>query len=100
MKNSRSVTKNDLLDVRVELSNYRDSVPKSKLSSGSLYNKYPVILDGGKTVIFISDPSKEAEAREKYEMRKTYKNISRSAKFRSALPVSATLPKVLETILI
>ncbi|MFZ4523155.1 MAG: hypothetical protein ACOYNC_15700 [Bacteroidales bacterium] len=95
MKNSRSVTKNDLLDVRVELSNYKYSVPKSKLSSGSLSDKYPVILDGGKTIIFISDQSKEAEAREKYELRKTFKNNSRSAKFRSDLPLPMALHKVL-----
>ncbi|MEI7661836.1 MAG: hypothetical protein WCK34_06555 [Bacteroidota bacterium] len=70
MKNSRSVTKSDLLDVRVELSKYRYPIPKSKLSSGSTKNKYPVILDGGKTIIFISDQSKESEIRNKYEERK------------------------------
>ena len=80
MKNSRTVTKNDLLDVRVELSNYRYSIPESKLLSGSLNNKYPIILDGGKTIIFISDHSKEPEARQKYEMRKISKVFSRSAK--------------------
>jgi len=70
MKNSRTVTKGDLLDVRVALSNYKYSVPDSKLSSGSLVNKFPVVLDGGKTIIFIADQSKEREIREKYEVRK------------------------------
>ena len=100
MKNSRSVAKSDQLDVRVELSNYRYSIPKSKLSSGSLINKYPVILDGGKTIIFIEDQSKETEARERYEMRKTNKNISRSAKLGSSLQVPAVIPEVPKPILI
>jgi len=42
----------------------------SKLLTGSTIDKYPVILDGGKTIIFISDKSKEAETREKYALRK------------------------------
>ena len=33
-------------------------------------NKYPIVLDGGRTTIFISDKSKEAETREKYRMRR------------------------------
>ena len=100
MKNSRSVAKSDQLDVRVELSNYRYSIPMSKLSSGSLNNKYPVVLDGGKTIIFIADQSKEPEARERYEMRKTTKNISRSAKVGSSLQVPAVISKVPEPILV
>jgi hypothetical protein len=39
------------------------------LLTGSLTGKFPVILDGGKTTIFISDKSKERETRERYEMR-------------------------------
>ena len=42
----------------------------SKLLTGSTIDKHPVILDGGKTIIFISDKSKEAECREKYALRK------------------------------
>jgi len=38
--------------------------------AGSLVGKYPVILDGGKTIIFISDKSKEAKTILKYEKRK------------------------------
>ncbi|TSA28851.1 MAG: hypothetical protein D4R67_03085 [Bacteroidetes bacterium] len=37
---------------------------------GSIVNKYPIVLDGGRTTIFISDKSKEAETREKYRMRR------------------------------
>ena len=80
MKNSRTVTKGDLLDVRVALSNYKYSVPDSKLSSGSLINKFPVVLDGGKTIIFIADQSKEREVREKYEERRDSTTFSRLAK--------------------
>ena len=82
MKNSRSVTKSDLLDVRAELSNYRYSIPTSKLSSGSLNNKFPVILDGGKTIIFIADKNKESEAREKYEKRRISIFSPRSVKLK------------------
>jgi len=41
----------------------------SKLLTGSTADKYPVVLDGGKTIIFISDRSKEAEIRLKYNTR-------------------------------
>ncbi|MDP4188524.1 MAG: hypothetical protein Q8905_10780 [Bacteroidota bacterium] len=44
-----------------------------KLLTGSTIGKYPIILDGGRTVIFISDKSKESETREKYELRKDNK---------------------------
>jgi hypothetical protein len=40
-----------------------------KLLTGSTLDKYPVVLDGGKTIIFISDKSKEDETRLKYQMR-------------------------------
>ena len=33
----------------------------------STAGKYPVILDNGRTIIFISDKSRESEVREKYE---------------------------------
>jgi hypothetical protein len=71
MKNSRLLSKIDSLDTRIELSNYQNSIPKSKLSSGSLINKYPIYLDDGKTTIFIADQSQESEVRRKYEMRKS-----------------------------
>ncbi|MDP1622672.1 MAG: hypothetical protein Q8M08_10090 [Bacteroidales bacterium] len=44
-------------------------VLKSKLSSGSVADKYPVTFDDGKTIIFISDKSKEPETRQWYEQR-------------------------------
>jgi len=80
MKNNRSVTKTDQLDVRIELSKNQYSIPKSKLSSGSLNNKYPVILDGGKTIIFISDRARESEIREKYAIRQENRLPARAIK--------------------
>ena len=62
--------KNDVLSNRMNLANHRFSIPHSKLLTGSTADKYPVILDGGKTIIFISDKSMEAETRYKYGLRK------------------------------
>ena len=62
--------KNDLFENRMNLSNHRQNVPVTKLNSGSVVNKYPVVLDGGKTIIFISDKSLEAETRTRYALRR------------------------------
>jgi c-di-AMP phosphodiesterase-like protein len=34
--------------------------------TGSTIGKYPVVLDNGKTIIYINDKSKENEIRQKY----------------------------------
>lgn len=39
------------------------------LLTGSTENKYPIMMDDRKTIIFISDKSKEDETRLKYMMR-------------------------------
>jgi len=62
--------KKTTLEYRMMLENNRLKIPDSKLLSGSTMDKYPVILDGGRTIIFISDKSKESETRKKYELRK------------------------------
>ena len=62
------------------LENKRLKIPDSKLLTGSLIGKYPIILDGGRTTLFISDKSKEAEAREKYELRRGNKLVVYSKK--------------------
>jgi hypothetical protein len=67
MKNIRNLNTNDSVDARLELSNLQVPVPMSKFSFGSVADKYPVILDGGKTIIFISNKKKEAATRKKYE---------------------------------
>ena len=70
MKNAQQKTTDDTIDNRMKISNHPVKVPKAKLSSGSLAGLYPVILDGGKTVIYISDKSRENEIRLKYTARK------------------------------
>jgi hypothetical protein len=40
-----------------------------KLLTGSTMGKYPIVMDGGKTIIYISDRRKEQEIRDKYAMR-------------------------------
>ena len=69
MKNIRQFMKKDAYDTRMEMTNHRATVPTSKLSSGSIIDKFPVILDGGKTIIFIADKSKEKETRLRYALR-------------------------------
>jgi hypothetical protein len=65
--------KKTTLEYRMMQELQRKKIPNSKLLTGSLAGKYAVILDGGRTTIFISDKSKEAEAREKYEQRRDNK---------------------------
>lgn len=61
--------KKTTLEYRMMLENKRFKVPDSKLLTGSIIDKHPIILDGGRTIIFITDKSKESETREKYELR-------------------------------
>jgi hypothetical protein len=61
--------KKDTLEYRMMLERQRLKIPDSKLLTGSTIGKYPIILDGGRTTIFISDKSKESETRERYELR-------------------------------
>jgi hypothetical protein len=70
MKNIRHITKGDAVDNRMELSNHQIKVPKSKLSSGSVADKFPVLLIDGRTVVYISDKSREREIRLRYALRK------------------------------
>ncbi len=61
--------KNDVLTNRMNLANHRLNIPHAKLLTGSIVDKFPVVLDGGKTIIFIADKSMEAETRYRYELR-------------------------------
>jgi hypothetical protein len=61
--------KKDTLEHRMMQERQRLKVPDSKLLSGSTKDKYPVVLDGGRTIIFIEDKSKESETRKRYESR-------------------------------
>jgi len=62
--------KKTTLEYRMMLEHNRFKIPDSKLLSGSLIGKFPIILDGGKTTIFIADLSKEKETRERYQMQR------------------------------
>jgi hypothetical protein len=64
------IMKKDILTNRMNLANQRFHIPSAKLLTGSTSDKFPVVLDGGKTIVFISDKSKEAETRYKYGLRK------------------------------
>ena len=75
--------KKDTLENRMNLANNRFKVPAAKLLTGSVKDKFPVILDGGKTIIFIDDKSKELETRQKYEQRRGNIIVSHLAKPRT-----------------
>ncbi len=70
MKNIRHITKGDSVDNRLEISNHQITVPKSKLLSGSVADKYPVLLDDGRTIVYIADKSREREVRLRYALKK------------------------------
>lgn len=61
--------KNDIVDNRLNVSNHRVHIPQSKLLSGSISEKFPVVLDDGKTIVFIRDKSKEREIRLRYSLK-------------------------------
>jgi hypothetical protein len=54
----------------MNMTGHHTRTPKAKLSTGSVAGLYPVILDGGRTIIYTTDKSKESEIRSKYEERK------------------------------
>ena len=70
MKAIQHIPENEVIDNRLSLSNHHRRVPKSNLSTGSLTGKYPIILDGGRTIIYVTDKSREDEIRSKYALRK------------------------------
>ena len=70
MKKISLIKENMKMENRMTDSNKPGTVSQSKLLSGSLENKYPVILDDGKTVIYISDKKKEKEILARYGKRK------------------------------
>jgi hypothetical protein len=65
--------KKNTLEYRMMQERNRTKIPDSKLQTGSLTGLYPITLDGGRTTIFISDKSKEAETRLNYQLRKDNK---------------------------
>jgi len=70
---NKQIMKKDTLEYRMMQERQRIKNHDSKLLNGSIKDKYPVVIDGGKTIIFISDKSKEAETRQKYKLLKESK---------------------------
>jgi hypothetical protein len=58
--------KPDKLDNNRNLSNPQKNTISLKPEMGSTKGKFPVFLDGGKTIIFISDKNREKEITERY----------------------------------
>jgi len=65
--------RNDTTQNRLNLDLNRPKIPDNKLAMGSTKDKYPIVLDDGRTVVFISDKSKEAAIRLKYQLLKENK---------------------------
>ncbi|MBW6479378.1 MAG: hypothetical protein K0B37_08125 [Bacteroidales bacterium] len=61
----------------LNLASNRNEISNEKMLMGSTSNKHPVFLNDGRTVVFISDKSREAEIRLKYELLKEKKITSR-----------------------
>ena len=59
----------DEFDNRFNLMNYKKVHHKEKQENGSTKDKFPVVLDNGKTIIFISDKTKKQEVIERYKNR-------------------------------
>lgn len=59
--------KNEAIENRLNLERNRAKIPDEGLSLGSTRDKFPVVLDDGKTVIYVSDKRKLEETRLKYE---------------------------------
>lgn len=68
----------DTFDNSSEFSFSRSKISEEKLLMGSIADKYPVILKDGRTTVYISDKTREAEIRLKYETLKDKKYPSRS----------------------
>lgn len=75
--------KNDLMDNSRDLSLNRNKISDERLLMGSTSDKYPVVLNDGRTIVYISDKNKEAEIRLKYELLKDQKYPSPSSRHHS-----------------
>jgi hypothetical protein len=62
--------KNDKMDNRNSLALHRSKIPEEKLIMGSTKGKFPVFLDDGRTIVYISDESKTDETKLKYKLLK------------------------------
>jgi hypothetical protein len=71
------IMKKDTMEYRMMQEKHRlKNIEAKLLLSGSTNDKYPISLDGGKTIIFIKDKSKEEETRNRYAGRLNYRPFS------------------------
>ena len=75
--------KNDKMDNRNSLALHRSKIPDAKLLMGSTKGKYPVVLDDGRTTVYISDESKAEETRIKYRLLRESTFPSKSGNYHS-----------------
>ena len=61
--NSRMVKQGDIIP-RVR---QRDEIKKSHLKRGDVSKRFPVVLEDGKTIVYIKDKNDEARIRKQYE---------------------------------
>jgi hypothetical protein len=69
MKNIQHIGSNYPAHHRNNNSSNERRTPKQNLSTGSVADLYPVVLDGGRTVIYITDKNRESEIRFRYSSR-------------------------------
>jgi hypothetical protein len=58
----------DMIGNRMNLARNREKIAEDKSKMGSTKDKYPVLLNDGRTTIYISDKSKAEETKLKYEI--------------------------------
>jgi c-di-AMP phosphodiesterase-like protein len=75
--------KEDKWDNRLSLARSRAKIPDEKLLMGSTKGKYPVVLDDGKTIIYILDETRADEIKAKYELLRNSKFPSRTGNYHS-----------------
>ncbi len=63
------IMKDDSFENRYKFNSPQNTIPPAKMLAGSTKDKFAIVLDGGKTVIFISDRSKMKETIERYQNR-------------------------------
>ena len=51
------------------LNSHKGIIPKSQQQNGSTEDKFPIVLDDGKTVIYVTDKKKAKEVIERYKNR-------------------------------
>jgi hypothetical protein len=69
MKNNQHMTPHAAIGSRMNASAHPSKASKTKSTTGSVTGMYPVILDGGRTIIYTSDKTREGEIRLKYASR-------------------------------